>query len=146
MNQSVLPTMTCGWQTWSLNKQLTNRLKTALRTMERKMLNLKLQDKVPCSKIRKRTKMVDITQYTLKQKLKCARHIARMKDNRWTKCYYTEWPLRRGPPRRGKRSRGWPSRRWQDGIAKEGTTWGRKAIDNTIEGIDGLHHEVDGQT
>ena len=51
-------------------------------------------------------------------------HIARLKDNRWTRrC--TEWQ-----PRRGKRSRGRPSRRWQDDITeKEGTTWIRKATD-----------------
>ena len=56
--------------------------------------------------------------------MKWAGHIARMKDNRWTKrC--TEWQ-----PRRGKRSRGRPSRRWQDDITeKEGTTWIRKATD-----------------
>ena len=66
----------------------------------------------------------DIIEYTLKQKWKWAGHIARLKDNRWTRrC--TEWQ-----PRRGKRSRGRPSRRWQDDITeKEGTTWIRKATD-----------------
>ena len=56
--------------------------------------------------------------------MKWAGHIARLKDNRWTKrC--TEWQ-----PRRGKRTRGRPSRRWQDDITeKEGTTWIRKATD-----------------
>ena len=92
--------------------------------MERKMLDLKLQDKIPYSEIRKRTKTTDMIEYTLKQKWRWAGHIARMKDNRWTKrC--TEWQ-----PRRGKRSRGRPSRRWQDDITrKEGTTWIRKATD-----------------
>ena len=123
-DQCVLPTMTYGCHTWSLNKQMTNKLRTAQRAMERKMLDLKLQDKIPCSEIRKRTKIIDIIEYTLKQKWKWAGHIARMKDNRWTKrC--TEWR-----PRRGKRSRGRPSRRWQDNITrKEGTTWNRKATD-----------------
>ena len=36
--------------------------------MERKMLGLRLQDKVPCSEIRKRTKITDIIEYTLKTK------------------------------------------------------------------------------
>ena len=59
------------------------------------MLDLKLQDKIPCSEIRKRTNIIDIIEYTLKQKWKWAGHIARMKDNRWTKrC--TEWQPRRG--------------------------------------------------
>ena len=46
------------------------------------MLDLKLQDKIPCSEIRKRTKIIDIIEYTLKQKWKWACQIARMKDNR----------------------------------------------------------------
>ena len=49
------------------------------------MLDLKLQEKIPCTEVRKRTKMIDIIEYTLKQKWKWAGHIARMKDNRWTK-------------------------------------------------------------
>ena len=124
MDQCILPTVTYGCQTWSLNKQMTNKLRTAQRAMERKMLDLKLKDKIPCAEIRKRTKIIDIIEYTLKQKWKWAGHIARLKDNRWTRrC--TEWQ-----PRRGKRSRGGPSRRWQDDITeKEGTTWIRKATD-----------------
>ena len=77
--------MAYGCQTWSLNKQLTNKLRTAQRATERKMLALKLQDKIPCSGIRKRTKITDIMEYTLKEKWRWAAHIARMKDNRWTK-------------------------------------------------------------
>ena len=42
-----------GCQTWSLNKQMPNKLRTAQRAMERKMLDLKLQDKITCSEIRK---------------------------------------------------------------------------------------------
>ena len=123
-DECILPTMTYGCQTWSLNKQTTNKLRTAQRAMERKMFDLKLKDKIPCSEIRKRTKIIDIIEYTLKQKWKWAGHIARLKDNRWTK-RYTEWQ-----PRRGKRSRGRPSRRWQDDITeKEGTSWIRKATD-----------------
>ena len=62
-----MPTMTCGCQTWSLNKQMTNKLRTAQRAMERKMLDLKLQDKIQYSE---RTKIIDIIEYTLKQKWK----------------------------------------------------------------------------
>ena len=53
--------------------------------MERNILNLKLQDKISCSEIRKRTKITDIIEYTLKQKWRWARHIGRTKDNRWIK-------------------------------------------------------------
>ena len=44
MDQCALPTMTYGCQAWPLNKQLTNKLRTAQTAMERKMLGLKLQD------------------------------------------------------------------------------------------------------
>ena len=50
--------------------------------MERKIINFKPRDKVPCSEIRKTTKIINILEYTLKQKWKWAWHIARMKDNR----------------------------------------------------------------
>ena len=42
MDQCVLTAMTYGCQTWSLNKQLTNKLTTDQRAMERKMWNLKI--------------------------------------------------------------------------------------------------------
>ena len=41
--------------------------------MGRKMLELKLQDKIPCSEIRKRTKIIDIIEYTLKQRMEMGR-------------------------------------------------------------------------
>ena len=40
--------------------------------MERTMLGPKQQDKIPCSEIRKRTKITDIIGYTLKQKWRWA--------------------------------------------------------------------------
>ena len=106
-------------------KQLINKLRAAQRAISMKMLGLNLQDKIPCSEIVKRTKITDIIEYTLEQKWRLAGHIARMKDNRWTKrC--TEWQ-----PRRGKRSKGRPCRRWKDDITrKEGTTWNRKATED----------------
>ena len=36
------------------------------------MLNLKLHDKIPCSEIGKRTKIIDIIDYTLKHNWKWA--------------------------------------------------------------------------
>ena len=53
--------------------------------METKILNSKLQDKAPG-----KDEITDIREYTLKQKWKWNGHLARMKENRWTKrC--TEW-------------------------------------------------------
>ena len=51
--------------------------------MKRKLFGLRLQDRVPCSEIRIRTKIIDIIEYTLNQKRRWPKHIARMKDNRW---------------------------------------------------------------
>ena len=44
------------------------------------MLGLTLQDKILCSEIRKKARIIDIIEYTLKQKWRWAGHIARMKD------------------------------------------------------------------
>ena len=44
------------------------------------MLDLKLKDKIPCPEIRKRTKIIYIIEYTLKQKWEWAGHITRLED------------------------------------------------------------------
>ena len=49
------------------------------------MLDLKLQDIIPCSDTRKRSKIIDTIEYTLKQKWNLDVCIARMKVNRQTK-------------------------------------------------------------
>ncbi|KAK3803056.1 hypothetical protein RRG08_027978 [Elysia crispata] len=123
-NQCILPTMTYGCQTWSLTKALTQKLRVAQRAMERKMLRIKLKDKVPCKEIRRRTQVKDIVDFITKQKWKWAGHAARYQDNRWT-LRVTEWQ-----PRHGKRSRGRQVRRWRDDIVKiKGATWSRDAKD-----------------
>ena len=80
-DQCVLPSMTYGCQTWSLTKAMGKKLRTAQRAMERKMLKLKIKDKVPYTEIRKRTRVQDIVQFVLKQKWKWAGHVARLDDN-----------------------------------------------------------------
>ena len=90
-----LANMTHVCQTWSINKELTNKQRTSQRAVDRKMLNLKLQEKVPYLEVRKRTNIVDIIDYTPKQKWNWAGCIARMKNNRWIKCC-TEWQPGKG--------------------------------------------------
>ena len=117
-DQCVLPSMTYGCQTWSLSKGMGQKLRTAQRAMERKMLNLKIKDKVPYTEIRKRTRVQDIVQFVLKQKWKWAGHVARLDDNRWTQ-RVTEWQ-----PREGRRSRGRQRKRWRDDLVQlKGVTW-----------------------
>ena len=121
-DQCIIPTMAYGSQTWALNKQLCQRLQTTQRAMERKMLKIKLKDKIPATEIRRKTQVMDIMTYIHRQKWKWAGHTARRTDNRWTKrC--TEWQ-----PRTGKRDRGRPATRWMDDIKKiAGPEWQRKA-------------------
>ena len=89
-NQCVLPAMTYGCQTWSLTKALVKKLETSQRAMERRMLNVKLTDRIRNTTTRQRTRVTDIVQYVTNTKWKWAGHIARMKDNRWT-IGSTEW-------------------------------------------------------
>ena len=123
-NQCIIPTMTYGCQTWSLTKDIANKMEICQRKMERKMLGLKQIDRIPNSTIRERTEVDDILKAITKAKWKWAGHVARMNDNRWTvRC--TEWQVRHG-----KRSRGRPKRRWHDDIQQwQGATWSRKAKD-----------------
>ena len=91
-NQCVLPAMTYGCQTWSLTKASVKNLETSQRAMERRMLNVKLKDRIRNTTIRQRTRVTDIVQHVTNTKWKWAGHIARMKDNRWT-IRSTEWQI-----------------------------------------------------
>ena len=87
--------------------------------MERKVLNVKLKDKIRNTIIRQRTRVTDIVQYVTKAKLKWAGHIARMKDNRWT-VRSTEWQIK------VVRSVGTPKRCWTDiSGGQQGAVWTR---------------------
>ena len=125
-DECILPTITYGYQTWTITKQIYNKLMTTQRAMERKMLGITLQDHVPNQIIREKTKVKAIVKYVNTMKWKWAGHVARMTDNRWT-IRTTEWQ-----PRSGKRSRGRPRKRWRDDILKlVGGTWSRIAKERT---------------
>ena len=82
-----------------------------------------LKDRIRNTIIRQRTRVTDIVQYVTNRKWKCAGHIARMKDNRWT-IRSTEWQIK------GVRSVGSPKRRWRDDIVgQQGAVWTRTAKD-----------------
>ena len=111
-DQCILPTMTYGCQTWALNKEILLILRTAQRAMERRMLGVRLIQKVNHNIIRKRTNVTDIIDYVCKMKGRWCGHVARMRDNRWT-IRATEWC-----PRTGKRRPGRPVTRWRDDIGQ----------------------------
>ena len=69
-NQCVLPAVTYGCQTWSLTKALVKKLETSQRAMERRMLNVKLKDRIRNTSIRQRTRLTDIVQYVNNTKWK----------------------------------------------------------------------------
>ena len=122
-NQCVLPAMTYGRQTLSLTKALVKKLETSQRAMERRMLNVKLKDRIRNTTIKQRTRETDIVQYVTNTKWKWARHTARIKDNRWT-IRSTEWQ------KEGVRSVGRPKRHWRDDIVgQQGAIWTRIAKD-----------------
>ncbi|GFR63494.1 endonuclease-reverse transcriptase [Elysia marginata] len=77
-DQCILPTMTYRCQTWSLTKIIGDKLKVAQRAMERKVLGIKIKDKIPCKNIRQQTHIKDVVLLTERQKWNWAGHVARM--------------------------------------------------------------------
>ena len=105
------------------------------------MLGLELQDKTPCSEIRKGTKIIDFMEYTLKQKSRWFGHRASMKDNRWAKRCTEQQPWR------GKRSRGRLCRIWRHNKEGGNRLEQESNRQRTMEDTDGgLHPAVDGQS
>lgn len=92
--------------------------------MERSILDIKKQDKVRNTNIRRKTNVIDALTHCKKQKWKWAGHVARMDNGNWAK-RITTWP---GPL--NNRSRGRPKERWIDEINKSaGVDWLQKAQD-----------------
>ena len=122
-NQCVLPAITYDCQTWSLTKAFVKKLETSQRAMERRMLNVKLEDRIPNTTIRQITRVTDIVQYVTNTKWKWTGHIARMKDNRWT-IRSTEWKTV------GVRSAGRPKRTGTQ--ETRGDDWSQNKIKMTL--------------
>ena len=75
--------------------------------MERKVLGVRLIDKVKSDEIRKQTMFKDAAQDARERKLRWAGHIARRQDNRWTTRTTFWWPYDL------KRPLGRPPYRWR---------------------------------
>ena len=104
------------------------------------MLGLKLQDKIICSEIRKRTKIIDIIEYTLKQKWTWAGHIARMK---------VDQALHRVATKEREEIKRTTKQKMPRRHSKEGGNHQEQESNRqrTIEDTDGgLHPAVDGQS
>ena len=117
-NQCILAAMTYGSQTCSLTKALAKRLDTSQRAMERKVLHVKLQDRIGNSVLRHRTRVTDIVQY-----LTNANGNGLDTSPEWV-ISSTEWQIK------GVRSVGRPKRRWtNDIVGQQRTVWTRMAKD-----------------
>ena len=109
---------------WTLTKKIVHKLQVAQRAMERKILGLKITDKIPNEEISMKTNILNIIKHITNTKWRWAGHVARMQDNRWT-IRTTEWQVWKG-----RRPRGRPKMRWKDDIMKwQGATWTRTAKD-----------------
>ena len=123
-NACIIPAMTYGCETWTLTKTIVHKLQVAQRAMERKILGIKITDKIPNEEISVKTNTLNIIKHITNTKWRWAGHVARMQDNRWT-IRTTEWQVRKG-----RRPRGRPKMRWKDDIMKwQGATWTRTAKD-----------------
>ena len=63
--------------------------------MERKILGIKITDKIPNEEISVKTNILNIIKHITNTKWRWARHVARMQDNRWT-IRTTEWQVGKG--------------------------------------------------
>ena len=59
LQSCVTPVVLYGCQTWACTQKQTEMLRRCQRKMERRILNIKLTDKVPNLEIRARSKMED---------------------------------------------------------------------------------------
>jgi hypothetical protein len=123
-NECILPVLTYGSETWSLNNTQLHKLVITQRKMERIMVGVTLRDRKRASWIREQTKVIDIMDHIRGNKHRWAGHVCRRTDNRWT-TRITEWC-----PRDHKRSRGRPKTRWRDELQDHiGQLWSRTAKD-----------------
>ena len=108
-NEYVLPVLVYGSKEWALKKAHMELLSVAQRKMERIMLGITLRDHKRNTWIRHQTGEInDIIDVISRREYLCgwAGHVARFKDNRWTK-RVTEWT-----PREWTRRQGRPKTRW----------------------------------
>ncbi|XKL63185.1 hypothetical protein PGB90_005549 [Kerria lacca] len=82
-NLCVLPALTYGSPTWTLNEKINNILQTTQNSMSRSILKIKRRDKIPQKKINKKLhKIRNILTHIRYQKWNWASHISRLNDNR----------------------------------------------------------------
>ena len=102
----VIPVIIYGSQTWTFTKRQTQTIQTCQRKMERKIIGIKLQDRIRNEELRKRSGIEDAAVTAKTLKWRWGGHVVRMDQERWAYAT-TVWD-----PRIGRRTRGRPRRRW----------------------------------
>jgi hypothetical protein len=125
-NLCIVPAILYGCATWALTKKTEKRLAVCQRSMERRMLGIRLKDKKKISWIRKKTGLNDIVVMFRKRKWFYASKILRREqENRWDTILLNWKPATSRP-------QGRPRTRWQDDFEKakraNRTNWRREAI------------------
>ncbi|KAE9417158.1 hypothetical protein Angca_009685, partial [Angiostrongylus cantonensis] len=91
---TVLLALTYASETWSLRKQDERSLNVIERAVERTMLGVsrftQIRDGIRSSDLRQRSKIKDAVLYAKQSKIRWARHVMRMNDNRWTRAV-SDW-------------------------------------------------------
>jgi len=89
---------------------MERKLETSHMAMERKMLDIKWQDRVPNKTVKERSKLPELMAIIMRQKWKWAGHVSQMTNN-WAHDL-TMWKPHR------KLNRGGPKKLWADAITK----------------------------
>ncbi|KAE9418767.1 hypothetical protein Angca_006718, partial [Angiostrongylus cantonensis] len=86
---TVLPDLTYASETWSLRKRDERSPSVIERAVERTMLGVshfaQVRDGIRSSYMRHRSEIKDAVLYAKQSKIRLARYIMRMNDNRWTR-------------------------------------------------------------
>ena len=117
--------MSYGEEICTLTKQVQNRLAAAHTNMDRSMLNITCNVRKTNAWFREKRKVIDIISKLRKIKWSWARHITRLKYDRWTS-RVTTWR-----PYDNKRRQGRPAKRRRDDLDTywSDTIWHRTAQD-----------------
>ena len=118
LESCIMPVLSYGCQTWSLTKTQTSKLQSTQRAMERKIMGIRLKDRVSNRKLRESTQSKGIGAAIKKLKFKYARHMFRMREEKWNRIT-TNWT-----PWGNKRGRGRLKTKWRDEIRNRvGASW-----------------------
>ncbi|KAE9414474.1 hypothetical protein Angca_006198, partial [Angiostrongylus cantonensis] len=93
-DSTVLPALTYASKTWSLRKQDERSLSVIERAVERTILGvpsfIQVRDGIRSCDLRQRSKVKDAVLFAKQSKIRCAGHVMRMNDKRWTRAV-SDW-------------------------------------------------------